>query len=683
LDRAAAANIDLQASGLASARALAVDPSSGHVHVAADDRLYELSPAGDVLAWRDLAPFGLSDLQGMVFAPSGDQTDDPAEMSLYLVDGDQVMEFSFIAPAALPPGTELLPATLIRTFDTSNASWDPSAPDPAGIDYWPLTNRLLIADSEVDEMPAYFKGSNVFLSTASGNLTGNCSTIDFTGEPTGVAVNPTNNHIFIASDFQDLVFEISLGGDNAYCTADDTVTQTSMAALYGVTDAEDVAYGNNTLFVAGGASAEVYVIPLGANGVLGGGDDGAMTHYDTEIWGFSDLEGIGYNPTAGTLFIVSTKRTDKYLGEIAPGGTLLRAYDLSFMDDIGNIRSDVTYAPGSQNPTTRSIYIASRGVDNDTDPNENDGKVWEISISGPGIPPAVDSIVRASTNPTSAPSVNFAVTFSEPVTGVDVNDFALTALGVSGTFVSGVSGSGTTYTVTATTGSGNGTLRLDVVDNDTILDESGNPLGGAGAGNGSFNSGESYSVFTAATFTDVPTSYWAWLWIERLYKAGITGGCASIPLQYCPEAGVTRAQMAIFLERGMNGSSFTPPPATGTAFKDVSKSYWAAAWIEQLADDGITSGCGGGNYCPENVVTRAQMAIFLLRAKHGTAYSPPAVGASTGFADVPNSYWAAAWIKQLAAEGITGGCGNGNYCPESPVTRAGMAVFLVKTFNLP
>jgi hypothetical protein len=77
------------------------------------------------------------------------------------------------------------------------------------------------------------------------------------------------------------------------------------------------------------------------------------------------------------------------------------------------------------------------------------------------------------------------------------------------------------------------------------------------------------------------------------------------------------------------------------------------------------------------------MAVFLLKAKHGPTYTPPATGKKTGFSDVPATHWAAAWIKQLTAEGITGGCGTGTYCPESAVTRAQMAVFLVKTFNLP
>jgi hypothetical protein len=77
------------------------------------------------------------------------------------------------------------------------------------------------------------------------------------------------------------------------------------------------------------------------------------------------------------------------------------------------------------------------------------------------------------------------------------------------------------------------------------------------------------------------------------------------------------------------------------------------------------------------------MAVFLLRSKYGAGYTPPVVGAGSGFGDVPPDYWAAAWIKQLVIEGITAGCGSGNYCPESAVTRAQMAVFLVRTFGLP
>jgi hypothetical protein len=120
-------------------------------------------------------------------------------------------------------------------------------------------------------------------------------------------------------------------------------------------------------------------------------------------------------------------------------------------------------------------------------------------------------------------------------------------------------------------------------------------------------------------------------------------------------------------------------------FGDVPESYWAWNAIERLYAAGITGGCNTNpfQYCPEMVVTRDQIGVFLLRGIHGSSYTPPAVGGSTGFGDVPPNYWAAAWIKQLVADGITAGCGNGNFCPDAPVTRAQMAVFLVKTFNLP
>ncbi|HEY3473945.1 MAG TPA: S-layer homology domain-containing protein [Anaerolineales bacterium] len=195
---------------------------------------------------------------------------------------------------------------------------------------------------------------------------------------------------------------------------------------------------------------------------------------------------------------------------------------------------------------------------------------------------------------------------------------------------------------------------------------------------------DKYTIFPT-TFADVPYSHWAWSFVEHLYSAGITGGCGTNPRAYCPEGQVTRAQMAVFLLRGMHGSDYNPPALGGssTGFGDVQPGYWAAPWIAQLAAEGVTSGCGNGNYCPESTVTRAEMAVFLLRAKYGANYNPPAAGTSTGFSDVPADYWAAAWIKQLVAEGITAGCASGSYCPEQPVTRAQMAVFLVKTFNLP
>jgi len=184
--------------------------------------------------------------------------------------------------------------------------------------------------------------------------------------------------------------------------------------------------------------------------------------------------------------------------------------------------------------------------------------------------------------------------------------------------------------------------------------------------------------YPTGQFNDAPPGYWAFIFIEKLGGSGITAGCGNG--NYCPLASVTRAQMAVFLERGMRGSNYSPPAATGNLFFDVGAGDFAANFIEQLASDGITSGCGNNNYCPDDVVTRDQMAVFLLRAKYGAGYSPPT---ATGvFGDVDLGHWAVHWIEQLAAEGITAGCGGGNYCPDAEVTRDQMAVFLVRTFEL-
>jgi len=108
--------------------------------------------------------------------------------------------------------------------------------------------------------------------------------------------------------------------------------------------------------------------------------------------------------------------------------------------------------------------------------------------------PTVVSSVRANADPTTAANVNFSVTFSESVTGVDISDFILNVSSLTGALVTGVSGSGATYTVTVGTGIGTGTIRLDVNDDDSIVDAVSNPLGGAGLGNGNFTGGETYTI---------------------------------------------------------------------------------------------------------------------------------------------------------------------------------------------
>lgn len=189
---------------------------------------------------------------------------------------------------------------------------------------------------------------------------------------------------------------------------------------------------------------------------------------------------------------------------------------------------------------------------------------------------------------------------------------------------------------------------------------------------------KTWTLHVGASFADVPASDPFYAKIETLFHAGVTAGCN--PSSYCPGASITRAQMAVFLLKGKLGSGYAPPPGSGSLFADVPPGAFAMDWIEDLADSGISAGCGGPYFCPGSPVTRAQMAVFLLKSKHGSVWQPPA--ASGVFADVPPSNPFAPWIEALAAEGITAGCGGGNYCPNSPNTRAQMAAFITATFDL-
>ncbi|HEV2846719.1 MAG TPA: S-layer homology domain-containing protein [Thermoanaerobaculia bacterium] len=190
------------------------------------------------------------------------------------------------------------------------------------------------------------------------------------------------------------------------------------------------------------------------------------------------------------------------------------------------------------------------------------------------------------------------------------------------------------------------------------------------------------AAFAYHTFLDVQSSHPFWRYIEAVENAGFTTGCVSA--QYCPDNLITRSEMAVFLVRGIHGSGFTPPPATGRVFFDVPASYWAASWIEQLYADGITTGCRAGLFCPDQNILRSEMAAFLVRAKYGRNFQPPpATGAV--FQDVPASYWAAAHIEKIFNDGITTGCAANprRYCPENLVHRDEMAAFLARTFGLP
>ncbi len=141
----------------------------------------------------------------------------------------------------------------------------------------------------------------------------------------------------------------------------------------------------------------------------------------------------------------------------------------------------------------------------------------------------------------------------------------------------------------------------------------------------------------------------------------------------CPGGQLRRWEMAVWLVRVLDGTN--PARQAATRFDDVDAGVWWAPYTDRLAELGVTNGCATGplRFCPDEAVTRGQMAAFLVRA-FGLAEASPA-----GFADTAGDTHAAS-IDALAAVGITTGCGTSplRYCPSKPVTRAEMATFLYR-----
>jgi hypothetical protein len=139
--------------------------------------------------------------------------------------------------------------------------------------------------------------------------------------------------------------------------------------------------------------------------------------------------------------------------------------------------------------------------------------------------------------------------------------------------------------------------------------------------------------------------------------------------RYCPTAPVTRAQMAMFLVR-----AFDYPTATGPDRFHDDDGVTGESSINALFEAGVTGGCAPSRFCPKASVTRAQMALFLSRALD----LPPT---STDYFTDDEGVTGEAAINRLAAAGITGGCGGTRYCPKSDVTRGQMAAFLRRALD--
>lgn len=428
---------DLSGAALVDPRGLAWHPSTGHLYLVspASQTLVEVTPTGQVVSTRDLSPLSLSNPQALVFAPTGDLTDDPAALSLYIADAGQpvaaqstdnpslaetgcttaeacpntlylplviggeeqtavttaetiasavpanagtIVELSLTAPKAAAAST--FATALVRTVDL--AALAPAIPDPSGLTYLANRNTLLISDGEVDETVAgitHFQGANVWEVGLNGAVvrTANIakvtpSVVRMTNEPTGTAWNPNNGHYYISDDDARRIYDLNPGADGLVGTADDTWTFFDTLAV-GNSDPEGVTFDsvNNQIIVADGLNIEIYRYTT--SGVF-------LGQFDVAQYGVLDPESVEYNPGTGTLFILSN-HTSRIIVETTLTGTLLNTFDITAA--AAYTPAGLAYAPASDGSGRKRFYIVDRRIDNDVDPNIVDGKLYELTAPQP------------------------------------------------------------------------------------------------------------------------------------------------------------------------------------------------------------------------------------------------------------------------------------------------------------
>ena len=385
----AASYVELYGMPADGVQGLALDPVSGRLLLMGGTRtLYEVSATGQLLSTHDVSAARLTSPGGMVVAPTGDQTDDPSAQSVYIADaGTQntagaIVELTF-APTATAEAVTTFTSSVVETTLTSQ--WSPPSPDPADVVYLPASNTLLVVDSEVEEMSIWNNVSQ-WEATLGGTVLDTADLTPpsgFTNEPTGVSVNPANGHLFYSDDGMKRIYEINPGPDGNYFTSDDTRTFFSTSA-FGSSDPEDVTYhpGQGVLYLVDGVNAEVYRIAPGPNGIFNGvppaGDD-QLTHFD--VSGIvTDPECLAVNTDSNNLYIAGNN--DDVVQEIATNGGLLRTINISAANalHIGGLG----FGPGSTDSSARRLYLVQRGIDNDSNRLENDGKLWELTLPGGG-----------------------------------------------------------------------------------------------------------------------------------------------------------------------------------------------------------------------------------------------------------------------------------------------------------
>jgi hypothetical protein len=327
----------------------------------------------------------------------------PVSRRLVFVTMAAVLGGGLVTVPAGEAAAATVSATLVATRTTS--TWGRPSPDPAGITYDPGAGRLIISDCEVEETPLY-AGTNLFLSTLDGVQSASDpggTTLPWSREPTGVGYRAADGRLFVSDDDTDRIYEVRAGADGRHGTPDDVVTSFSVRSL-GSGDPEDVAIdmeltSDNHLLVIDGGTKKIYDYGPGGNGVFDGqpadGGDDTVSVIDVGRHGALDPEGVAFDARRNT--ILALDGPSKRVYELNRQGQLLNIVDIRAAQP--KKAAGITIAPASNGSGALNWYIVDRGVDNDNNPQENDGRFYEMAVTLPPLGAPVNATPRVNAGP--------------------------------------------------------------------------------------------------------------------------------------------------------------------------------------------------------------------------------------------------------------------------------------------
>lgn len=578
--------------------------------------------------------------------------------------------------------TDPVAATLVQVIDTS--AWTPASPDPSGIAYLGATrDTLLVSDSEVDETTGTtYQDVNLWEITRTGTVVQTGTTWQvggvggYTAEPTGVGYDVATGRAFISSDIPNRVFVRQAGPDTVFGTADDVDLGAVNTANMGIHDTEDPDLaGSGDLFFLDGEQATIFrVDPV--NAVFGDGND-TFTSYDISGLGAQSFEALAYDPVRHTIVVGGS---NDVLYELTEDAILVRTIDVNPIPvDPDERLSGLAIAPSSTGSGAMTYWIVDRGIDNDDDATENDGRIIEVAAPSGNTAPVVTSVEIAPADPDTDGTVTATASGFDP--DGDTVTFTYQWL-KNGSPIGGQTGASLNL---ATPGNGDpgDTISVRVTAHD------------ASAASEPVDSAEvtvTGGANTAPTLAAVATQFDA---VNDVVSLDVNaddpdGDTLTFSAEGLPTGLSINASSGLVsgtvTEQGVFDVTFGVTDGTEQDTQDVSwfvGDDFSDVAASKLLDDilwlsamDITTGCSATKYCPTGAVTRDQMASFLARWLNLPA-------ASKDYFTDDNTNFHQDNINRVAEAGITLGCGNNHYCPTQGVTRAEMASFLARALDLP